>query len=291
MPSIYSILCRPLLLPPSIFPSIRVFSSESVLRIRWPKYWSFSFTNSPSNEYSGLISFRLDWLDFLAVQESLKSLLQKHSSKTSKAYFFIVQLLHPYIATGKTIALTRRTFVGNIMSLLFMLSRLVITFLPRNKCLLISWLQSLQWFYEVAQSRLILCDPMDCSLPGSSVHGILQARVLEWVAFPFSRGSSQPWDWTQVSLIAGRHFTVWATREALILEPRKIKSVTVSTFYPSICLEVMGPEAMILVFWILCFKPTFPLSSFTLIKRLFSSSLLLSLKWYHLCIWGSWYFS
>ena len=115
---------------------------------------------------------------------------------------------------------------------------------------------------------------MDCSLPGSSVRGILQARVLEWVAFPFSRESSQPWDRTQVSLIAGRHFTVWTTRKALILEPRKIKSVTVSTFYLSICHEVMGLEAMILVFWILCFKPTFPLSSFTLIKRLFSSSLL-----------------
>ena len=181
MPSNYLILCHSLLLLPSIFPSIRVFSSESVLRIRWPKYWSFSFTNSPSNEYSGLISFRLDWLDFLAVQESLKSLLQKHSSKTSKAYFFIVQLLHPYIATGKTIALTRRTFVGKVMSLLFnKLSRLVITFLPRSKCLLISWLQS---------------------------------------------------------------------PSAVILEPKKIKSDTVSTVSPSTSYEVMGPDAMIFVFW------------------------------------------
>ena len=124
MPSNHLVLCRPFLLLHSIFPSIRVFSNESALYIKWPKYWSFSFTNSPSNEYSGLISFRLDWLDFLAVQESLKSLLQKHSSKTSKAYFFIVQLLHPYIATGKTIALTIWNFAGKVMSLLFnMLSR------------------------------------------------------------------------------------------------------------------------------------------------------------------------
>ena len=146
MPSIYSILCRPLLLPPSIFPSIRVFSSESVLRIRWPKYWSFSFTNSPSNEYSGLISFRLDWLDLLAVQGTLKSLLQHRSSKASVlrcTAFLMVQLSHPYMTAGKTIALTGWTFVGKVMSLLFnMLSRLVITFLPRNKRLLISWLQS-----------------------------------------------------------------------------------------------------------------------------------------------------
>ena len=126
--------------------SIRVFSSESVLRIRWPKYWSFSFTISPSNEYSGLISFRMDWLDLLAVQGTLKSLLQNHSSKASILWLsvlFIVQLSHPYMTTGKTIALTRQTFVGKVMSLLFnMLSRLVITFLPRSKRLLISWLQS-----------------------------------------------------------------------------------------------------------------------------------------------------
>ena len=130
------ILCRPLLLPPSIFPSIRVFSNESVLHIRWPKYWSFSFNISPSSEYSGLISFRMDWLDLLAVQRTLKSLLQHHSSKASilrRSAFFMVQLSHPYITTGKTIALTRWTFVGKVMSLLFnMLSRLVITFLPRN---------------------------------------------------------------------------------------------------------------------------------------------------------------
>ena len=133
----------PLLLPPSIFPSIRVFSNESVLHIRWPKYWSFSFSLSPSNEYSGLISFRMDWLDLLAVQGNLKSLLQHHSSKASilqHSAFFIAQLSHPYMTTGKTIALTRWTFVGKVMSLLFnMLSRLVITFLPRSKCLLISW--------------------------------------------------------------------------------------------------------------------------------------------------------
>ena len=142
MPSNHLTLCCPLLLPPSIFPSIRVFSNELVLHIRWPKYWSFSFSISPSNEYSGLISFRLDWLDLLAVQGSLKSLLQHHSSKTSMLWhsaFFIVQLSHPYMTTGKTIALTRRTFVGKVMSLLFnMLSRLAITFLPGSKGLLIS---------------------------------------------------------------------------------------------------------------------------------------------------------
>ena len=145
MPSSHLILCRPLLLLPSIFPSIRVFSNESALHIRWPKYWSFSFNISPSNEYSGLISFRMDMLDLLAVQGTLKSLLQHHSSKASTlrcSAFFIVQLSHPYMTTGKTIDLTRWTFVGKVMSLLFhMLSRLVITFLPRSKHLLISWLQ------------------------------------------------------------------------------------------------------------------------------------------------------
>ena len=144
MPSNHLILCCPLLLPPSIFPSIRVFSNESALHIRWPKYWSFSFNISPSNEHSGLISFRMDWLDLLAVQGTLKSLLQHHSSKASILWhsaFFVIQLSHPYVTTGKTIALTRRTFVGKVMSLLFnMLSRLVITFLPRSKCLLILWL-------------------------------------------------------------------------------------------------------------------------------------------------------
>ena len=145
-PTIYLILCHPLLLLPSIFPSIRVFSNESGLCIRWPKYWSFSFNINPSNEYSELIFFRIDWLDLLAVQGILKRLLQHHSSKASilqRSAFFIVQLLHPYMTTGNTIALTRRTFVGKVMSLLFnMLSRLVITFLPRSKCLLISWLHS-----------------------------------------------------------------------------------------------------------------------------------------------------
>jgi len=135
-----------LLLPPSIFPSIRVFSNESVLHIRWPKYWSFSFNISPSNEYSGLISFRMDWLDLLAVHGTLKSLLQHHSSKASILWhsaFFIVQISHPYMTTGKTIALTRWTFVDKVMPLLFnILSRLVIAFLPRSKHLLISWLQS-----------------------------------------------------------------------------------------------------------------------------------------------------
>ena len=140
------ILCHSLLLLPSMFPSIRVSSNESVLPFRWPKYWSFSFSISPSNEYSGLISFRMDWLDLLAVQGTLKSLLQHYSSKASILWhsaFFTVQLSHPYMTTGKTIALTRRTFVSKVMSLLFsMLSRLVITFLPRSKGLLISWLHS-----------------------------------------------------------------------------------------------------------------------------------------------------
>ena len=199
------ILCCPLLLPPLIFPSIRVFSNESVLRIRWPKYWRFSFSISPSNEYSGLISFRMDWLDLLAVQGTLKSLLQHHNSKASilqHSAFFIVQLSHPYMTTGKTIALTRWIFVGKVMSLLFnMLSRLVITFFPKSKRLLIAWLQS---------------------------------------------------------------------STAVILDPKKIKPFIVS---PCICHEVMGPEAMILVFWMLSFIPTFSLSSFTIIKRLFSSLL------------------
>jgi len=208
MQSNHLILCRTLFLPPSIFPSIRFFSSESVLLIRWPKYWSFSFSISPSNEYSGLISFRIDWFDLLAVQGTLKNLHQHHSSKASIlqcSAFFIVQLSHPYMTTGKTIALTRWTFVGKIMSLLFtMLSRLVIAFLPRSKRLLISWLQS---------------------------------------------------------------------PSAVILELRKIKSATISTVSPSICYEVMGPDAVILVFWMFSFKPTFSLSFFTFIKRLFSSLL------------------
>uniref|UniRef100_A0AC11EIL7 Uncharacterized protein n=1 Tax=Ovis aries TaxID=9940 RepID=A0AC11EIL7_SHEEP len=213
MPSNHLILCRPLLLLPPIPPSIRVFSNESALCMRWPKYWSFSFTTSPSNEHPGLISFRMDWLDLLAVQGTLKSLLQHHSSKVSIfqcSAFFIVQLSHPYMTTGKTIALTRWTFVGKVMSLLYnMLSRLVITFLPRNKRLLISWLQS---------------------------------------------------------------------QSAVILETRKIKSAAVSTVSPSICHEVMGPDAMILVFSMLSFKPTFSLSSFTFIKRLFSSSSLSAIR-------------
>ena len=145
MPSNHLILCRPLLLLPSIFPSIRVFSDESALHIRWPKYWSFSFNISPSNEHPGLISFRMDWLDLLAVQGTFKSLLQHYSSKASilrRSAFFTVQLSHPYMTTGKTIALTRQTLVGKVMSLLLnMLSRLLITFLPRSKRLLISWLQ------------------------------------------------------------------------------------------------------------------------------------------------------
>ena len=146
MPSNHLILCCPLLLLPSIFSNIRVFSNESALHIRWPKYWNFSFNISPSNEHPGLISFRMDWLDLLAVQGTLKSLLQHHNSKASILRcltFFIVQLSHPYMTTGKSMALTRRTIVDKVTSLLFnMLSRLVITFLPRSKRLLISWLQS-----------------------------------------------------------------------------------------------------------------------------------------------------
>ena len=203
-PSNHLILCCPLLLLPSIFPSIRVFSNELVLHIMWPKYCNFSFSISPSNEHPGLISFRMDWLDLLAVQGTLKSRLQHHSSKISIFWhpaFFIVQLSYPYMMTGKNIALTRQTFVGKAMSLfLKMLSRLFIVFLPRSKHLLISWLQS---------------------------------------------------------------------PSAVILEPRKIKSASVS---PSICHEMMGPDAMILVFWMWSFKPMFSLSYFTFIKRLFSSS-------------------
>ena len=183
MPSNYLILCRLLLFLPSVFPSIRVFSKESVLPIRWPKDWSFSLSISPSSEYSGLISHRVDWLDLLAVQGTLKSLLQHHSSKASilgRSVFFTVQLSHPYMTTGKIIALTIWTFVGKVMSLLFsMLYRLVIAFLPRNKRLLISWLQS----------------------PSPVIWG-----------------------------------------------PKRRRSVTASSFSPSICREVMGPEATIVVF-------------------------------------------
>ena len=156
-PSNHLILCRPLLLPPSIFPCIRVFSNEPVLHIKWPKDWSFSFSISPSNEHPGLISFRMDWFDIFAVQGTLNSFLQHHSSKASilrHSAFFTVQLSHPYMTTGKTIALTRRTFAGKVMSLLFnMQSRLVITFLPRSKCLLISC-SSVQF------SRSVVCDSL-----------------------------------------------------------------------------------------------------------------------------------
>ena len=182
MPSSHLLLCRPLLLLPPIPPSIRVFSNESTLCMRWSKYWSFSFSIIPSKEHPGLISFRMDWLDLVEVQGTLKSLLQHHGSKASILWcsaFFTVQLSHPYMTTGKTIALTRRTCVGKVMSLLFhMLSRLI------------------------TQSCPTLCNPMDCSPPGSSVHGILQARVLEWGAMPSSRGSSQPRDRTEVCYVS-----------------------------------------------------------------------------------------
>ena len=198
MPFRHLILCHSRLHLPSVFSSIRVFFSGSALRIRFPKYWSFSV--SPSSEYSGLISFRMDWLD-LAVQGTLKSLLQHHSSKEPilrHLAFFVNQLSHPYMTIGKTIALTRWTLVGKVMSLFFnMQSRFVIAFLPRSKCLLISWLQS---------------------------------------------------------------------PSTVILEPKKVKSATVFFFPPSVCHEVMGPDAMIFVFCMFTFKPAFSPSSFTFIK-------------------------
>ena len=164
MPSDHLVLCHLLLLLPSIFPSIRVFSNESVFCIRWPNYWSFSFSISLSNEHPGLISFRMDRLDLLAVQGTLKSLLQHHSSKASIlpcSAFFIIQLSHPYMTTGKTTAVTRQTFVGKVISLLFnMLSRLVITFLPRSKCLLISWLQSPTAVKKNKVSHCFYCFPI-----------------------------------------------------------------------------------------------------------------------------------
>ena len=218
--------CHPILLPPSTSPSIRVFSSEAVLHISWSKYWSFSLSINPSNEYSGLISFKIDRLDLIAVQGTLKCLLQHNSSKATIflcSAFFIVQLSYPYMTTGKNISLTKQTFMGKIMSLLFnMLSRLNIAFLPRSKYLLISWLQS---------------------------------------------------------------------PSAVILEPPKIKSATVSFVSPSIFHGVLGPDAMILVFLTLSFKPIFSLSYFTVIKRLFSSSSLSAIRVCHLLIWGYWCFS
>ena len=204
MSSNHPILCCPLLLLPSIFPSIRVFSNESVLRIRWPKYWSFSFSISPSSEYSGLISFRMDWLDLLAVHGTLRNLLQHHNSKASilqHSAFFMVQLSHTNVTTGKPIVLTRWTFVGKVMSLLF--NKLAIAFLPRSKHLLISWLQSLSTvILEPPQNKVYHC----------------------YHCFPISL----PWS--------------------------------------------DGLDSMILAFWMLSFKPSFSLSSFTFIKRLFSSS-------------------
>ena len=252
----------------SIFFSIRLSSNESALCIRWPKYWSFSFSIIPCKEHSGLISFAIDWFHLLAVVGTLRNLLSSTTIRKNQFFsaqvFFMIQLSHIYVTIGKIIDLTIRTFVSKVMSLLFnMLSRFVTAFLPRSKHLLISWLQSpstvilepkkrkfaiastfspsicyevmgpdtmilVFWmvsfksafslssftfikrlFVKVTQSYLTLCDPMDYT-----VHGILQVRILEWVAFPFSRGSSQPRDQTQVSCIAGEFFTSWATREA-----------------------------------------------------------------------------
>ena len=192
------ILCCLLLLPPSVFPSIRVFSKDSVRRIRWPKYWSFSFSISPSSEYSGVISFRMNWLDLLSVQGTLKS-LQHHYSKASilqRSTFFTVQISHPYMTTGKTLALTRRTFVGRVMSLLFnMLSRLVIAFIPCSKRLNYMAAVTISSDFGAPQNKVCHC-----------FH-----------------------------------------------------------YFPFICHEVLGPDAMILVFWMLSFKPAFLLSSFTFI--------------------------
>ena len=196
MSSRHLILCCPLLLLPPIPPSIRVFSNESTLCMRWPKYWSFSFSIISSKEHPGLISFRMDWLDLLAVQETLKSFLQHYSSKASilrRPAFFTVQLSHPYMTTRKTTALTIRTFVSKVMSLLF------------NKL-------SKREDRDSAQSCLPLCNPTDCSLPGSC-YRLLQARILEWVAISFSRGSSWPRDRSRISRIAGRFFTILVTRE------------------------------------------------------------------------------
>ena len=208
------------------FSSIRVFSKELALCIRCPKYWSFSLSISPSSEYSGLISFRMDWLDLLAVQGTLKSLLQHCSLKAAilqHSAFFMVQLSHPHTTTGKTIALTRWTFVSKVISLFFnMLSRFVIAFLPKSKCLLILWLQS---------------------------------------------------------------------PSVVILEPKKMKSHTISIVSPSICHEVMGPDAMILVFWMLSFKPPFPLSSFTLIFSGETSSPLKNTIWLCWTLVWPWIFS
>ena len=214
------------LFPTSVFPSIRVFSNESVLHIRQPKYWSLSFSISLSNEYSGLISSRMDCLNLLAVQGTLKSILQHHGSKASvlqRSAFFIVQLSNPYMTTGKTIALTRWTIVGQVMSLVFnMLPILVITFLPRSKCLLISWLES---------------------------------------------------------------------PSAVISEPKKIKSVTVSIVSASTCHEMMGQDAMIFVFWCWVLSQAFH-SPLSLSSRGSSVPVcFLPFRWFHLHIWGYWYFS
>ena len=201
MPCHHLILCLPLLLLPSVFPSIRVFSNHSVLSIRWPKYWSFSFSISPSNEYSGLISFRIDWFDLLGVQRTLKSLLQHHSSKASIlqcSAFFIVHLSHPYMTTGKTTALTKWTFVGKVTSLLFnMLSRLVISFLPRSKCLLISWLQSSSaviFYSKKIVSHCFHCFPIYLPWSGKTDAVILVFWMLSFKpAFSLSsRGSLAP---------------------------------------------------------------------------------------------------
>ena len=213
IPSNHLIFCCPFFFLPSVFPSIKVFSNKSALCIRWPKDWRFSISISPSNEYSGLISFRTDWFDLFAVQGTFKSLLQHCSLKASIlqcSVFLMIQLSHLYMTTGKTIALTKWPFVGKVTSLLFnMLSRFVRAFLPRSRCLLISWLQPLS---------------------------------------------------------------------VVILEPKKIKSVTASTFSPSICHEEIGPDAMILVYRMLSCKPAFSLSSFIFIRRVFNSSSLSAIR-------------
>ena len=277
MPSNHLILCHPLLLLPSIFPSLRVFSNESALHIRWPKYWSFSFNISPSSEHPGLISSRMDWLDLLAVQGTLKSLLQHHSSKASIlrcSAFFIVQLSHPYMTTGKTIALNRRTSVGKVISLLLnMLSPTATAAKSLQLCLTLCdpidgsppgsprpWdspgkntgvgchflfqCMKVKSEREVAQSCLTLSDTMGYSLPGSSIHGIFQARVLEWGAIAFFDMLSRL---VIIFLPRSKRLLIsWLqSPSAVIFEPQKIKSGTVS---PSISHEVMGSDAMIFIF-------------------------------------------
>ena len=303
MPSNNLILSRPLLLLPSIFPSIRVFSNEPALCIRWPKYWSFSFI-SPSNEHPGLICFRMDWFDLLAVQGTLKSLLQHHRWKASilqHLAFFIVQLSHPYMTTGKTSI--RWTFVDKVMSLLF--NMLSVQFssvqsLSHVRLFATPWTAAGQASLSITNSRsllklmsiesvmpssyLILCHPLllltpiPPSIRVFSNESTLRMRWPKYWSFSFSISPICCLGWSQFSFQASFNFMaaiIFCSDFRASPPPKKIKSATVS---PSICHEVMGPDAMILVFWMLSFKPIFSLSSFTFIKRLFSSSSLSAIR-------------